>query len=132
MISALNQRLVQTAVYASAVIAAAMPAVAQAAADSCGGVKVSSALSGLCKDSQANPIFALASAGIYFFSSLFGLLLVLVIVISGIQYITSAGSSDGTKEAKERLKAAVTGLVLFILMFAILQLLLPDSVKLFR
>lgn len=118
------------AAYALWLTAVALPAAA--AADNCGGVKVSSALSGLCKDSQANPIFALASAGILFFSMIFGVLLVLVVVISGVQYVISAGSPDRTREAKQRLEAAATGLILFVLMFAILQALLPDNVKLFR
>jgi cytochrome bd-type quinol oxidase subunit 2 len=105
-----------------------------AAGHTCAGVEVSNAIGGLCSGVPAgtNPIFALVSVAIRFFSMIFGLLLVLVVVIAGIQYITAGGSADNTKEAKERLKAAVTGLVLFVLMFGILQVLLPPEAKIFR
>lgn len=83
-------------------------------------------------DSSQNPIFALLSEGIRWFSLLFGLILVLVVVVAGFQYIISAGDSDQIKGAKERLKAAVTGLVLYLLMFSILQFLLPEGSKIFR
>jgi uncharacterized membrane protein len=104
-----------------------------------GSVKVSTALSLDNKDGNEcigskdqNPIFALLSIGIKFFSIIFGLLLVLILVIAGIQYITAGGSSDATKEAKDRIKAAITGLVLYVLMFAILQIILPPDQRIFR
>lgn len=82
--------------------------------------------------SSQNPIFSFLSAGIRYFSLFFGLILILVVVIAGFQYIISAGDSDQIKGAKERLKAAVTGLVLYLLMFSILQFLLPEGSKIFR
>lgn len=85
----------------------------------------------LGSDSQ-NPIFSLISAGIRWFSAIFGLILVLIVAVAGFQYVISAGDSDQIKGAKERLKAAVTGLVLYLLMFSILQFLLPEGAKVFR
>lgn len=78
-----------------------------------------------------NPIFSMLGYFINLFGVVFGLILVLILIIAGIQYITSAGSPDGVKAAKERIKAAATGLVLYVLMFGILQILLPPDVRLF-
>lgn len=50
-----------------------------------------------------------------------GIAIVVAIVISGVQYITSAGSPDAIKSAKSRLGNAVLGLVLYILMIGILK-----------
>jgi hypothetical protein len=65
---------------------------------------------------------------IQFLSGAIGLVIVLMIVIGGIQYITSAGDPGAVKAAKGRIVNAITGLVLFILMFAILNFLIPGGV----
>ena len=83
-------------------------------------------------DSSQNPIFALLSSAIRWFSAIFGLILVLIVAVAGFQYIIAAGDSSQIVGAKERLKGAVTGLVLYLLMFSILQFLLPDGARVFR
>lgn len=113
------------------------PADAPDADEDCpeGAVKVSPAfgIEGNCiGGTKQNPIFAMLSVVISFLTALFGMILVFVIVISGFQYILAAGDSDNVKGAKDRLKAAATGLVLFILMYSVLQLLLPPDVSIFR
>lgn len=80
---------------------------------------------------SANPIYLLIRDIVRVLSGLFGLVLVLILVVAGFQYVISNGSPDDTKAAKERIKAAVTGFVLYILMIGILQLLLPENTKLF-
>ena len=65
---------------------------------------------------------------IQFLSGAIGLVIVLMIVIGGIQYITSAGDPAAVKKAKERIVNAITGLVLFVLMFAILNFLIPGGI----
>ena len=50
-----------------------------------------------------------------------GLLAVIFIIIGGIKYITSAGSPDGVKSAKNTLTGAITGLALAILSYAIVN-----------
>ena len=100
-----------------------------------GAVKVSPAfgIEGNCIGSNdQNPIFAFLSVAISFITALFGMVLVFVIILSGFQYILGAADSDNVKGAKDRLKAAATGLVLFILMFAVIQLLLPADASIFR
>ncbi|MEX0932018.1 MAG: hypothetical protein WDZ81_00230, partial [Candidatus Saccharimonadales bacterium] len=56
-----------------------------------------------------------------------GLIIVLMIVVSGVQYIASAGNPDTVKAAKKRLNNAVIALVLFIFMAAILNFLVPGG-----
>ncbi len=121
--------------FALTVYLLAQSSMAHAAATACDkGVKVSQALAttGCIGDENTNPIFALLSILIRIFSGFIGLILILVVAVSGLQYVTSGGSSDGVKEAKDRLKAAITGLILFVLMFGILQAILPPDVKIFR
>jgi hypothetical protein len=83
-------------------------------------------------NSGQNPIFELVGIFINFFSMIFGLILVGMIVYAGFLYITSDGSPEATKEAKDRLKGAITGLVLFSLMFAILQYIMPGDQRIFQ
>jgi hypothetical protein len=97
-------------------------------------VPVSSALGvpGNCLGSKdQNPIFALMSVILKFVTALFGLILVLMVVYSGIRYIISAGSPDEVKAAKEHLKGAATGLILFMIMYGLLSLIIPGFSNIF-
>lgn len=51
-----------------------------------------------------------------------GFITVIVIVISGIQFITSSGNPEAAAAAKNRLLYAIIGFVIIILAFAILQI----------
>lgn len=73
-------------------------------------------------------IFAYLRMIIQYLSGAVGLVVVLLIVIGGIQYITSAGNPAGVKAAKTRITNAITGLILFLLMFAILNFLIPGGI----
>lgn len=111
----------------------AFPAANAYAVQTCNGkgVKVSGALgvSGDCVGSAGqNPIFALLSLIIKASSVILGLVLVGIVVYAGILYIVSGGQPNEVEEAKNRLKAAVTALVLYALMFAILQAVIPGGI----
>jgi hypothetical protein len=97
-----------------------------------GGVKVSITPSGSgnnCVGSKTdNPIYAYLRTIIKFAGGLFGILMVLMIVVSGIQYTTSAGNAQGIESAKKRIGNAVLGIILFLLMGAILNYLIPGGV----
>ncbi len=58
---------------------------------------------------------------------LVGAVVVLVIVIAGVQYVTSAGDPTNTKKAKTRVTGALTALLLYMLMVAILNFILPGG-----
>lgn len=75
-----------------------------------------------------NPIYDYLSAVIKFLSAGVGLVVVLMIVVSGIQYITSAGNPQGIEAAKKRLTNAIIALLLYIFMAAILNFLIPGGI----
>lgn len=51
-----------------------------------------------------------------------GFLAVVVIVISGIQFVLSGGNPEGAAAAKNRLIYAIVGFIIIILAFAVLQI----------
>lgn len=73
-------------------------------------------------------IFAYLRIIIAFLSGAVGLVVVMMLVIGGIRYITSAGDPGQIKAAKNQVTNALTGLVLFALMFAILNFLIPGHI----
>ena len=54
-----------------------------------------------------------------------GILGVLGITITGIQYLTAGGSEEKTKKAERRMFEIILGLVAYVLIYAFLQWLLP-------
>ena len=107
-------------------------------ADTCGTdasgnpVQISGALGGSCANGNANPIFALIDTIVTFATGIFGIVLVLMIVIAGLEYVISGGSPEKTKGAKTRLEQAATGFVLFVIMWGVLQVLLPAGTGIFQ
>ena len=55
-----------------------------------------------------------------------GILGVIGISITGIQYLTAGGSEEKTRKAKRRMFEIVIGLVAYVLIYAILSWLLPS------
>lgn len=92
----------------------------------CGSTSV--AINVGCDSSNDNPIYVYLRAIIKFMSGAIGLAVVLMIIVSGIQYMTSAGNPAAVAAAKSRLFNAVLGLLLFVLMFGILNALIPGGV----
>lgn len=54
-----------------------------------------------------------------------GILGVIGISVSGIQYLTAGGSEEKTRKAKRRIFEIVIGLVAYVLIYALLSWLLP-------
>ena len=57
-----------------------------------------------------------------------GGIIVLMLVVAGIQYITSAADSGQVKSAKDRIQNAIVALILYLMMFAILSFLVPGGI----
>jgi hypothetical protein len=57
-----------------------------------------------------------------------GLVVMIMLVIAGLQYITSAGDPAMVKSAKSHIVNAITALVLYLMMVAILQFLIPGGI----
>jgi len=64
---------------------------------------------------------------LFLINSLIGGIIILVLVVAGIQYITSAGEPANVKSAKGRVMNAVIALVLYLMMMAILNFLIPGG-----
>ena len=63
-----------------------------------------------------------------FIGGAIGAVIVLMLMIAGIQYITSAGDPGAVKNAKDRITNAITALILFAFMYAILNFLIPGGI----
>lgn len=63
------------------------------------------------------------------FSAIVGVIAVVVIIISGVKYITSGGDSGKTAQAKDTLLYAVIGLVVALLAQVIVQLVINKVAK---
>jgi hypothetical protein len=72
-----------------------------------------------------NPIYDYIHGFFLWMSGLVGLIIAIAYIISGYQWMTSAGSPDRLKKAKVRIGQATISLLLFIFMAAILSYLVP-------
>jgi len=61
-------------------------------------------------------------------SGIVGITIITVMIWAGIQYISSLGDPAAIKSAKGRLTNSIMALVLFLMMFAILQFLVPGGI----
>ncbi len=95
------------------------------AADTCGDTKVGTpGLGDLCNNATgSNGLEKLINGFANWITGILGLIVVLLIIVSGIQMITSAGNAEAVKAARGRLTNAVIGLVTLIAMQLILRLL---------
>lgn len=63
-----------------------------------------------------------------FLSGGVGIVILLMLTIAGVQYMTAVGQPEQVKAAKTRIQNALTGLVLFLIAFAVLNLIIPGSI----
>jgi hypothetical protein len=63
-----------------------------------------------------------------FLSGAVGAVIMLMLIIAGIQYVISTGDAAQVKAAKNRIVNAITALVLFAFMYAILNFLIPGGI----
>ncbi len=83
-----------------------------------------------CVDNGADggAIIVYLKAILKLLSGAVGGVIVLMLVVAGIQYITSAGDPTAVKSAKNRIMNAIMALVLFLMMFAILNFIIPGGI----
>lgn len=74
-----------------------------------------------------NAIQDLAFAIVRFLSYGVGIVIVISIIWAGIEYSTSEGSAEQTQSAKNRIRDAIVGLVIYIFAFSIIQYLVPGG-----
>ena len=97
--------------------------------DECVEIAISLGDSGTCVGGDGeNPIFAYIAAIVQWLAVGVGLVVTLMIVISGVQYITSSGNPQGLEAAKKKLLHAIEALILFIFMAAIANFIIPGGI----
>lgn len=75
-----------------------------------------------------SPIEDMAYALLRFLSAGVGVVLVIAIIWSGIQYSASEGNPEATQAAKGRIQAVFMGLIFYLFSFALVQYLVPGGV----
>jgi hypothetical protein len=82
-----------------------------------------------CVSSSGNGVIVNYLANILtFLSAVVGAVILLMLIIAGVQYITSAGDPKAITNAKNRLVNAITALILFVMAFAILNFVVPGGI----
>lgn len=76
---------------------------------------------------EGSPIVDFAYAFIRFLSFGVGLVLIASIIYAGIQYTSSTGNPEATAAAKDRILNAIVGLLFYMLIFALIQYLVPGG-----
>jgi len=84
----------------------------------------------ICGDtpSDPNPIFDALGSIVQFLAAGVGIVITLMVVFAGFQYIVSAGNPDGIAAAKKKLTHAFEALLLFIFMTVILNFAIPGGI----
>ena len=77
---------------------------------------------------KLNAIEDMLYSFIRFLAAGVGIAVVISIIIAGIQYSTSEGNADTTQQAKDRIRNAMIGLLIYVFLFAIVQYLVPGGI----
>ena len=75
----------------------------------------------VCKGTNKNSLYVLIGNVVNLLLTIAGIIAVIMIVIGGIRYTTSAGDAGQTKSARDTIIYAVAGLVIAIMAFAIVN-----------
>lgn len=84
-------------------------------------------LNNVCECGGGESISHVLNLVVDIMSVLIGILGVIGITITGIQYLTAGGSEEKTRKAKRRLFEIVIGLAVYAVMYALLSWLLPNN-----
>ena len=87
-----------------------------AVGEACQGTQLSVTDTGDCGDpADTGRVNGALSLAINIFSLIVGIIAVIMIIIGGLKYITSAGDSNGVNSAKNTILYAVVGLIIVVL-----------------
>lgn len=75
-----------------------------------------------------SPILDFVYAIIRFLSIGVGIVITIALILAGIQYSASEGNAEASTKAKKHVESALTGLVIFIFTWSIMQFLIPGGV----
>ena len=108
---------------------ATTPVMAETSADTSGnaiGAENANILDKCAEESGKDSIICLLKLGVNILSVGVGILGVIGISVSGVHYLTAAGSEEKTRKAKRRLFEIVIGLAAYAVMYFLLAWLLPS------
>jgi hypothetical protein len=77
---------------------------------------------------QTNPLIQDINAAINLLSASVGIIVVIMVIIGGIQYMTASGNPQAVAVAKKRITNAIIALVSLIFMYSVLQWLIPGGI----
>lgn len=103
------------------------------AAGKCGPDEIETAIIGggcVKKDNSGNGIYEILSMVLNIMTYGVGILATLGLVYSGILYLTAGGKEDQVIKAKTRIFQIVVGLLIYAVMWLILEWLLPGGLRL--
>lgn len=80
----------------------------------------------VCKGTNKNSLYVLIGNVVNLLLTIAGIIAVIMIVIGGIRYTTSAGDAGQTKSARDTIIYAIAGLVVAIMAFAIVNFVLRE------
>lgn len=108
-------RLALLAVAVTPLLATAAPALVYAGAvdDICTGVNIGG--QGGCGSNAEGRISGVVAAAINIFSLVVGIAAVIMVIVSGLKYITSVGDASSVNSAKNTLLYAIVGLIIVAL-----------------
>ena len=89
----------------------------------------SAANTALCRDWNKDKAGSFVSTLVNILLGILAAVSVIVIIFAGIFYVTSMGSSESVKKARETLMYAVVGLIVAILAYAIVNFVLKNFIK---
>ena len=92
------------------------------------GETVKETLHGVCDDGEGSGVYDILSIVLNVLTIGVGVLGVLGIVIAGIQYVTAADNEQQMAKAKQRIIEVVIGLVIYAVMYSVLQWLIPGGI----
>ena len=95
-----------------------------------GSTGVSTAIIGngcSCDNGSGSSVVHIFKLVINIMSAAVGIIAAIGITIVGIQYLTAGGSEEKTRKAKRRLFEIVIGIVVYVLLYALLDWLLPAA-----
>ncbi len=80
-----------------------------------------------CDNGSGSSVVHIFKLVINIMSAAVGIIAAIGITIVGIQYLTAGGSEEKTRKAKRRLFEIVIGIVVYVLLYALLDWLLPAA-----
>ncbi len=95
----------------------------------CKGAAADSAACQVDKATTDNPVNHMINVAANIIALLTGVVAVIMIIISGFSYVTSAGSTEKATNARRRILAAVIGLVVVALAWTLITYLTDKLVK---